>query len=254
MSLSIQRDGDGPELVMLHGWGLHSAVWDDLVGRLKSSYCCVRVDLPGHGSSPFSDAFNDLGAFCDELNRWLSSPAIWLGWSLGGLIAQAYALRYPQAVKRLLLITSSPRFVQVDNWPQAIRPEVLAMFANNLQQDYTGTLKRFLALQLQGSEHGKTTLRRLREILTAQPPQAAGLRAGLQLLRDTDLRSELPQLACPMRLILGEYDTLAPAAVAADIGKLCPDTNYAIIKGAAHAPFLSHPEQFHDIVLRYLHD
>ena len=80
--LYIQSDGAGPELVLLHGWGMSSAVWDDLVPELSASYRVIRVDLPGHGHSA-GVPFGDLDAVIARLRPLVSAPATWVGWSMG---------------------------------------------------------------------------------------------------------------------------------------------------------------------------
>jgi pimeloyl-[acyl-carrier protein] methyl ester esterase len=251
--LYIGRSGEGPDVVLLHGWGLHAAVWDSVITDFKTDYRLNYVDLPGHGRSGLCVDLGDMDALCLSLHERVPSPAQWVGWSLGGLIAIAYTLRYPESVERLILVASSPRFVTAANWKAAIPSRTLKAFARDLEYDYQTTLNRFLALQVHSSERAQTTLRQLRHILLKYPTHRSALRAGLALLYETDMREQLPKLGCPTRLILGEKDTLVPKECAKQTVKRLNDAKVTIIPGAGHVPFLSHSQEFNTALRQYLH-
>lgn len=244
MTLFIETTGEGPDVVLLHGWGLHSGVWDSICPMLAQNYRMNCVDLPGHGRSELGIDLANLDSTCAALYDILPRPAHWVGWSLGGLIAQAYALRYPLAVRQLVLVASTPRFVTTEDWHAAMSPQTIEGFASSLERDYPLTLKRFLALQVQSSEAAQTTLRRLHAVLRRYQPHPSALRAGLTLLCETDLRDQLPKLQCSTQLILGERDKLVPVGCGQAITARLKTGQVMIISGAGHAPFLSHSHDF----------
>ena len=246
-------EGAGEDLVLVHGWALHSAVWDEVAAVLAQEYRVTRIDLPGHGRSP-SRGLGSLDAVVEALHQAAPEQAVWVGWSLGGQIAMHYALRFPKSVRRLIWVGTNARFVQTADWSHAMAPEVLGAFADGLETDYKATLNRFLSLQFRGVRDSQAALRRLRAALLDHPPASEALRDGLALLREIDLRAALVQLECPLRLILGELDTLVPAGVGADVERLLPTSRSAIIKGAGHAPFLSNRAVFIEKLKDFLHD
>jgi pimeloyl-[acyl-carrier protein] methyl ester esterase len=153
-------------------------------------------------------------------------------------------LRAPQRVRGLILLAATPRFVQGKDWPYATPAATFGGFRDALLADPRTTLERFLALQVRGSEGARETLRTLRRELAGRPdPEPAGLAKGLDLLRSSDLRSRLAEVSCPVLWLLGERDTLVPAAAAETIADLVPCARVRVISGAGHAPFLSHPEE-----------
>ncbi|MCP4410292.1 MAG: pimeloyl-ACP methyl ester esterase BioH [Gammaproteobacteria bacterium] len=239
-------------MVLLHGWGLHSAVWGSVLPSLERHYRMTCLDLPGHGKSGLNPKLDDLDTLCEHLHQRLPSPISLVGWSLGGLIALAYALRYPMSVQRLVLVAATPRFVTADDWPAATPGKTLNTFAESLKRDYQLTIHRFLALQVRSSERAPGTLRQLRQALAEYPPHPPAMDAGLKLLRETDLRDQLPALRCATRLILGERDILVPKDCAEQIVSRLSDGAYMIIPGAGHAPFLSHPDEFNNALLQCL--
>ncbi len=234
--LAVELRGQGPDLVLVHGWGMHSGVWDELAAKLENHFTLHLVDLPGHGASR-CDGGGDIAAWADAVLEAVPAGADWAGWSLGGLVALQAGLRAPGHMKSLVLLAATPRFVRAADWPCGIDAGVLDLFARQLDEDYEKTLQRFLSLQVRGSEHLSQTLRRLRRRLASGRPSAAALRAGLGMLRESDFRTRLATFEPPLRLLLGERDTLVPAAVAGRLRRFPAHC----IAGAGHAPFVSHP-------------
>jgi pimeloyl-[acyl-carrier protein] methyl ester esterase len=186
-----------------------------------------------------------LDVIVDELAAQFDEPLAVCGWSLGGQIALRWAMRHPQQISRLALVASTPCFVRQPGWECALAAETLAEFAAALQQDYTLTLRRFLALQVRGSERERELLAALRGALASRGvPDLGALQAGLEILRDCDLRGALPGIHQPALVVAGERDTLTPPQAARYLAAQLPDARLVLIEGAAHAPFLSHPDEF----------
>ncbi|HEB92043.1 MAG TPA: pimeloyl-[acyl-carrier protein] methyl ester esterase [Gammaproteobacteria bacterium] len=253
--LFCKTQGSGPDLVLLHGWGMNADVWDGVVPMLAKQHRVTGVDLPGHGrhSDPESDF--SLPAQAKKIAEILPPKSTLVGWSLGGVLALQVALEFPGRIKALVLVASSPRFVRADDWPDAMNSDVLRGFANELQSDCTKTIKRFLAIQALGSEHAREELRLLRERVFAHgEPERKALASGLDILMTADFRERLPQLQCPTLLLSGERDTLFPVQAAQRTQALLADATLRVVQGAGHAPFLSHPESFVHVLQEFLND
>lgn len=249
------------DLVLIHGWGMNAAVWEALPEGLKAGLRLHPIELPGHGASPLRRPRDGgpglLEVWADACLESAPAGAVWLGWSLGGLVALAAALnaaqRRPGQMEGLILMTATPRFVQGPDWPAAMPSETLAQFHQGLLADPSGTLNRFLALQVRGSDQARETLRRLRQgLATRPPPDPAALALGLDLLAGQDLRQALPRLSLHTLWLFGSHDTLVPPAVARHIEGLSPRARTAVVPGAAHAPFLSHPAETAAIIDDFL--
>lgn len=262
MSLHIEIQGNGAPLLLIHGWGMHGGMWGGVAERLAEHFRVLAVDLPGHGFSagsgewevgdshpfphlPLTTHHLLLDFLVDQLSAQFDEPLAVCGWSLGGQIALRWALRHPQQISRLALVASTPCFVRRPGWDCAMAEETLAEFAAALQQDYALTLRRFLALQVRGSERERELLAALRGALMSRgEPDLGALQAGLEILRDCDLRGVLPGIHQPALVVGGERDTLTPPQAAHYLAAQLPDARLAVIEGAAHAPFLSHPDEF----------
>jgi pimeloyl-[acyl-carrier protein] methyl ester esterase len=246
-SLHVEATGHGPPLVLLHGWAMHSAMWGALPLRLAQRFRVHAVDLPGHGHSAPPGAFTLDGVVATLASRFATDPRplTVLGWSLGGLAALRWAQLEPARVGRLVLVATSPRFVAADDWPHAMSGETLARFGDELHVAWKLTIQRFLALQLQGSEHGRATLAALRQRIFARgEPSPKALFDALALIRCADLRGAIGAIAQPALVVSGARDTLALPGAGRWLADHLPNARYALIPGAAHVPFLSHPDAF----------
>ncbi|WP_223266827.1 pimeloyl-ACP methyl ester esterase BioH [Luteimonas gilva] len=245
--LHIEVAGSGPALVLVHGWAMHGGVFAPLVARLRDRYTLHLVDLPGHGYSREDATPLELDATVAQIAA-RTPPAIWIGWSLGGLFALRAAATSAQ-VRGLVMISATPRFVVDDGadgrpWPHAVSPQVFTQFAADLQSDYRSTLDRFLVLDTIGAEHGREELRTLRQQLFARgEPARRVLQQGLSLLDETDLRESLPQLRVPSLWISGRRDRLVPPAGMRAAAALAPNSEFLEIAGGGHAPFLGHADE-----------
>jgi pimeloyl-[acyl-carrier protein] methyl ester esterase len=245
-ALHVESVGAGPPLVLLHGWAMHGGLWSPIVAALARRFRVHAVDLPGHGFSAPLEPFTldrisaAVAAHFDRHER----PLGVLGWSLGAIVALAWAHAEPARVARLVLVGATPKFVASPDWPHAMAAETLRRFHDELRVAYRPTLKRFLALQVHGSERGRAALHALRERLFARgEPSAAVLQAGLDVLATADLRARLARIGAPTLVVAGERDALTPPQAAAWLARALPNARLARIAGAAHAPFLSHPSE-----------
>ena len=257
-SLHVDVRGQGSDIVLLHGWAMHGGIWpDSLLKTLEKRFRLHIIDLPGHGNSAaLADGFT-LASVTDVLSEYamtrLDNPASWLGWSLGGMLVANMASTHPAVVGKLILVSSSLRFCKAPNWPDAMDSRVLALFVAQLHNDYRATLSRFLALQFKGDAHARAGLRILREQLFARgEPDSESLNQGLKILLEGDLRWQAANISQPVQLIGGEYDSLTPAVALERIASQFAQAQTAIIKGAGHAAFISHAENFEQQLMAFL--
>ncbi len=247
--LIVKTSGQGEPLLVLHGWGMNSSVWQAVKASLQTGYAVTWVDLPGHGLNRDIEA-NSLDEIINLILPLIKHKTHLLGWSLGGLIAQAMVQTSPQQIRSLTLVASTPRFSRGKDWQHAMGHQVLDQFAQQLAQDLTGTMKRFVALQFMGIKKSKDLQRRLVQSILQNPTRYSALTLGLKLLKKCDFRKN--KTVVPQHWVLGGRDRLVPVAVKEDLQKLYPTDQISIIKDAGHAPFMTHPDEFMSLMNGFL--
>ena len=320
--------GSGPALVLLHGWGLNLRIWDGLAAALCDRFRIIALDLPGHGRSvwlPERSSLEEQAAQVRETVAGIAGEYSLLGWSLGGQIALRLAAGDAQsaaraartggtarsatrsaanapspartgptpaasALRRLVLVAATARFIAAPDWPHGAPAERLAAQSRGLRSDHRRTVSDFLELQVRGSADGGEALERLRAALfqhgsapgASRPPRTgvadpglaadrdgdsrnsadglsdlrgldiAALARGLELLRDSDLRPLLPEITVPALVIAGQYDRVIHPAASHALADALPNARYVEIRRAAHAPFLSHLPELGPLISDFL--
>lgn len=225
------------DLVLIPGWGFDARVWQPLVRLLGKDF---RIHSAG----------DDLPA-----------NAVICGWSLGALTALQWALNQPEKIARLVLIGATPRFMQAPDWPHGQPPALLEEFAAAVAANPRAALRRFATLLNQGDVDSRRLTRELAALLddplSPAPSPARGegsvvaLVAGLQTLRDTDLRQDVDRIRQPVLLLHGAHDALMPLAAAEWLAEHLPVARLEVLSGVAHAPFLAQPERCADLLARF---
>ncbi len=258
----VSVSGQGPNLALIHGWGLHGGIWKALIPELEKHYTVHNIDLPGFGKSTLSQEswesskrVYDLDFLVDSVVSVLPDKTFLCGWSLGGVVASAVADRYAERISKLITVASSPKFVIDDDWPFAMQRDVLESFIGYLNKDFRGTLIKFLSIQTMGSPTQKADIASLKStVFEHGVPSEVALSGGLAILHDADLISALQRLSMPLLRIYGKLDTLVPRRAAKYISNLVPESQSKMFMKSGHSPFLSEREAFISSINSFLLD
>lgn len=229
------------DVVLLHGWGCGSAIWDDLSRRLPARFRVHVLPLPGY-DAVCARAAHSLRATVDYIAGAAPRRCGVVGWSLGGEVALAWARRAPDQVQRLALIGTTPCFTRRPGWSCATEPQVLDEFGKLLTVDRVSTLARFAGVQARGdarSRHVAGVLRSMNE----RSASTDALIAGLGVLASSDLRRDLPKVRQSTLVLHGARDRIVPPAAGQRLAQALPHARFVLLRTCAHAPFLSQPER-----------
>jgi pimeloyl-[acyl-carrier protein] methyl ester esterase len=251
--LKIITRGQGPDLVLLHGWAMHSGIWGGVVDALATEFRVNLVDLPGHGINRNIRLSRDLKSLAKLILSELL-PAAWMGWSLGGLVTLAAALQQPAMVQKMVLVGATPSFSRQQGWDCGVDIESQQAFADGLENDYEETISQF-GVRTFGANWVDESLNRLGiSAFTEKAPADDVLRTGLHLLYSNNLLPELNTCKTPTLYLGGSRDrTIWPESLA-QAASLMPDAISSLISGAGHAPFISHEQEFLEIVHSFLQE
>lgn len=217
-------------LVLLAGWGCDARIWSPLTPYWPAGLEVHTPDWPGHATQADIDDPQDLGQLASAMADDLPANAIWIGWSLGGLLAAALLDHLPPP-HALVLLGIGDRFVH----PQGVSTDALADFRRAFQRAPESTREHFLRWQLGGEPSPRQAHRQLRELLgPALPASVEVLAAGLGHLAYLDNQARLTAASCPIHRLAGEHDPLLAAQVRHQA---------RLVAGAGHCPMLSQPQR-----------
>ncbi|MEU5832441.1 4-carboxymuconolactone decarboxylase [Streptomyces diacarni] len=247
---TLQHRLEGPEhaplLVLGPALGTTWHMWDRQIPELTRHWRVLRFDLPGHGGSPAYSA-DSADAFAERLLATLDTLGIerfgYAGCALGGAIGVQLALRAPQRVTSLALISSSPRFATPDSWRQrgvVIRTNGLDPIARTTPEHwFTST---FAAAQPAIVEWAVQMVR------TTDPGCYI---AACEALASFDAKASLDRIGVGTLVVAGADDQVTPPAEARALVAGIPDARLAIVPGASHLTPVEQPGAVTDLLIRH---
>jgi pimeloyl-[acyl-carrier protein] methyl ester esterase len=260
MALITRVEGSGPDLVLIHGWGICSVAFESVLPFLTPFFRVHLIDLPGYGDNiDIGAEIKTIDQLVDEIHGSIPKNSCVLGWSLGGLIAMYYAVRFSADISSYITVCSSPcfceelsEFDQHDQiWPGVERRILKAFMRLVKPKNKDEVCDHFLAMQAMGSPSIRHDIRCLRKAIAAKPkPLYEGLQFGLNLLNQLDLRESCRNLKIPSLHIFGDSDRIVSAEVAAYWNSI-PSAKVVIFKKTSHNPFLSDPEEFAKVLHKF---
>jgi len=241
VNLYYEVHGEGPVVLLTHGYSATSQMWQGQVGPISAGHKLVTWDMRGHGRSDspddpalYSEAHTvaDMAALLDAVG---AKSAIVGGLSLGGYMSLAFHRVHPERVKALLIIDTGPGYKNDearDGWNRNALKTALRYETEGLAVLSAGSAER----------------------RTAQHASAKGLALaarGMLTQRDAGVITSLPDIRVPSVVIVGSEDTPFLAASDYMTAKI-PGAQKVVIEGAGHAANLDKPEAFNAALMGFL--
>ncbi len=250
MIFSTDTGGARDAVLLVHAIGCDHRMWDALEPELAPRFRVIRMDARGHGRSVVSPRPYSLEQLADDARDVLDSRGVdtahWVGLSMGGMIGQAFALRHPRRLSRLVLAntTSSYGADGAKMWEaraKAVEDGGMAAIKDLAMQRYFSDEFR--------ARHPEVVERVGRQFLSTPP---AGYIGCCDAIRSLHYTPELPRIAAPALVIAGEKDAGTPVAMSEAIAAAIPGARLAVIPGAAHLSAVEDPQAFNALVRRFL--
>jgi 3-oxoadipate enol-lactonase len=235
--LHVERRGAGEPLLLITGFTISSAIFEPVLDAYAARFDCIAYDNRGSGRSPAPwrpTSMPELAAdAAGVLDRLGIAAAHVYGVSMGGMIAQELAIRFPERVRGLVLGGTTP------GGPRAVRPTLaeLRALGSALRRDrgahlFSPAFRR---------EHPQEA-RRLLEPFARHRPPPHGVVSQLLATVYHDTVSRLGQVQAPTLVLHGDQDAMSPLANARLLAERIPDAELAVVHGAGHAYALEQPE------------
>lgn len=233
VAIHAVAEGRGPHVTLIHGVGSTLASWDGVVARLRDAVRILRYDLRGHGASGKPPGPYALDDFVEDLGFLLRHDGAretrLVGFSFGGLIAQAFALRAPAAVTRLALISTVAGRTAEQRLAVLRRAEALA--AGGPAATVDAAIERWFTPEFRAA-HPEAVARQVARVLANDP---TGYAAAYRVFAGTDLLEALDGIRCPTLIVTGEHDTGATPEMARRMHARIRGSRVVILPGYRHA-------------------
>ncbi len=255
--LAYRDEGGGRPIVLVHGWGVSGALFEDQLRGLSHRFRVIAPDLPGHGGSgPFSaDAsFYDLAdAVTGLVTELRLGPVLVVGWSLGAMVAWDLLRRQLRvSVAGLVTIDMVPHLLNEPGWPHGLRG---ATDARALLRDIPAMRAdwhAYAALFVPRIFAAETAARRpdlLARVTEAARGNKADSMANIWLrMADQDFRAVLTSIDVPALVVAGARSDLYDVAASRWVASQMPRGRCEVFERSGHAPHLEEPGRFNEKV------
>jgi 3-oxoadipate enol-lactonase len=242
--------GPGDAVLLVHAIGCDHRMWDGLGIALSPRFRVIRMDVRGHGRSAVTPRPYSLDQLADDARDLLDSLEVekshWVGLSMGGMIGQAFALRHPKRLRKLVLANTTSTY-------GAQGPEMWQARAKAVSEGGMAAI-RDLAMQRYFTDDFRAShadiVDRIGAGFVATDP--AGYIGCCDAIRELDFSGDLHRIQAPTLVIAGEKDVGTPVAMSQAIADAIPGAKLAVIAGAAHLSAVENPDAFNKLVADFL--
>jgi len=249
--LFYSERGEGEPIVLVHGFPLDSRMWEAQIAEISGSRRLIAPDLRGFGRSSDASPFS-VESLADDLHALLSDlgalPCVLGGLSMGGYVSLAYAYQYPGDLRGLMLVDTKAEGDSAEQ--KEGRGKMIELVR---QQGSRAVAEQMLPRMLaKGTPKSRPAVAQaLMSIMEACPPIT--IEHALLAMRDRpDQTPNLPAIAVPTLIVVGDADAITPVSVAQSMQKQIPRAQLAVIKGAGHMSPMEQPVQVNQTMARFL--
>jgi 3-oxoadipate enol-lactonase len=243
-------EGNGPWLTLSNSLTCDLSMWDAQATLLSPHFKVLRYDTRGHGATSATTGAYTFDQLADDAKGLLDALGIerthWVGLSLGGMIGQVCALKYPGLFQSIALCDTASRYPPEAALVWAERRRIAQEKGMDALVD--GTLARWFT-QPYRTSHPEVMARFAQMIRSTS---VAGYVGCGHAIPDIDVTDRLKEIECPALVIVGEQDMGTPVAMARDIHDALPDSRLVVIPSAGHLPNIEQPQAFNDALLGFL--
>jgi 3-oxoadipate enol-lactonase len=254
MRLAYTDEGPGPAVVLLHGFGLSRAMWDEQVAALGNIYRLIVPDLRGHGKSPAPEGIPTIDEMADDVVELLDhlairEPVVVGGLSMGGYVALSVVSRYPERVRGLMLLDTRAAGDTAEAATTRRKLAALTMEAESLTPIVESFIPRLFGKHTM--QHHADRVEAMRAVMVANSARGlAGVLEGMAVRPDR--RADLANIQVPTLVVVGEEDLLTPPEEVKVMAEAIPGARMEVIAKAGHLAPYENPMVANAVILRFL--
>ena len=232
----------GTPVVLSHALGLDLHMWDELAAQLATTRPVLRYDHRGHGGSAVPAGSYTMDDLVDDAARlireWGRGPVVWVGLSMGGMVGQGLAVRYPELVKAVVLANTSSKYPEAAAAIFAQR--VAAVQAGGMAAIVESVLERYFSAAFRAAQPEDVAVAR-GTVLRCDP---AGYAACCQAVGGVNWLDRLNTITCPTLIIAGALDIGAPVSMSQAMAERIMGSELVVFDEASHLSVAEQPAQF----------
>ncbi len=248
IALNMREDGNasGVPVVFAHALGSDLSIWDQLIPLLPQSLRLIRFDMRGHGASDCPAAPYSMGMLVRDAERLLDHlnirDCVFVGLSIGGMIAQGLAVKRLDQVRALVLSNTAAKIGQPDMW----RNRMATVQTHGIEALADVTMERWFPRTFRTSGQADPW----RDLMCAQNPE--GYAGCCAAIAGTDFYTPTSGLRLPVLGIAGSEDGSTPADLVRETVDLIPGSQFKLIRRAGHLPCVEKPQDYAEALTGFL--
>jgi len=250
--INVERSGnpDGPTVMMGHSLGCSIRMWDPQMSALEPDYDVVRIDMRGHGDSDAPKGPYTMDGLADDVIAVMDALEIqrahWVGLSIGGMYGQSLLLRFPDRFASAVLCDTAPMMPPeaIEAWNDRIK----LIEAGGVESILDMTMERWFTAPFIAANSADFQAVRA-QVLRADRDGYIGCVKAIQGLNFIE---RLPEIAHPVRVIVGEEDGATPVSASEAIHDRIQDSDLIILENASHIANVEQKDMFNNALMEFL--
>jgi pimeloyl-[acyl-carrier protein] methyl ester esterase len=249
-TINYDRVYDMKTLVLIHGFGVDSRVFEPISEELSRAYEILLVDLPGHGKTdvPFDNFEHCSHVIANVISSSSSNRVSVLGWSMGGQIILRLPELVPGRIESLTLLSSTPKFVASEEFKFGYNKSVFKKFFKGVKSDTARAMRGFYELMFSRTEESAPYLVQLKNMM----PKENTLVKCMGSLEKDDQRDILPKISMPTLIISGSEDEICSPQASVYMAKKIPNAKLITFDGGGHMLQLTRSGELIDAIKTFV--
>lgn len=245
---SLKKGKGAKTFLLINSLGTDFRIWDNIVEPLSEYGSVLRFDKQGHGLSQTAEKAYLIADYASDALKLLDYLKIkkvtLIGSSIGGIIGQYIAVHNPDYIDKLILSNSAPKVGTTEIWDM----RMVKVQEEGLKSISEGIMKAWFSENF----HVKNTSELIGYKTMLENSNVEGYIKECGALRENDLTLSINQITAPTLCIAGSVDGSTSPEMVKSMANLIPNSQYFLIDGVGHLPFIEKPEQFIETVLSFL--